>query len=446
MNQLQIIWQNSWFRLTLVWIFIQQVLVATGTFLMGDLAANFDINDPPIASIFILILSLTFSGSLFHYLQKRDLKKAERSILWGYLQKYSQVNYSRSSIWRNLKAREERHDVMIREGQDSITSTIYFSADTVATTLNIILNSISVILVTSPILGGSIFLSGVVGLWIVHRADKSIATAAANEMSAQNAVNAHLANSWDNIILGNRRIYNRWMFKLKELFDVSTGKAIDSVRANDATVAIAGFVTNLIVIFTVLILAYKAGNEIQKIIALLVMLPRSMQIVMHIQVIQSYWAHWKFLLQKIECTEKTCVPASRFSLSDYINYQDINITPSASEDELKMAKNGRFTIYGKNGAGKSSFLLSLKDSLGDDAIYIPAQHSLYLGVDRLSLSSGQQAISAIEEALNESVRFIILDEWDANLSQENKSSLDRVIDKLSNDKVVIEVRHHQRAL
>ncbi len=106
-------------------------------------------------------------------------------------------------------------------------------------------------------------------------------------------------------------------------------------------------------------------------------------------------------------------------------------------------KSGRFTINGPNGAGKSFFLLKLKDELSPLVIYLPAQHELMLSGSKPSRSSGEIALNALLDLEKEPFNILLLDEWDANLSAENRSVFDKYITKLSQDRIVVEIRHPQ---
>ncbi|MGE5086192.1 MAG: hypothetical protein ACM3MG_07795 [Bacillota bacterium] len=448
MKTLKEIFKSRSFQICLFVVLIQQVLVATGTYLMGDIAAQISTEGFNLVKGGVLFLCLVLSGSLFHYLMKYHLVAAQKDVLLQFFQKYISRNYSRPEIWRNPEEKTSRHDIMVREGQDSISQSVQFAADTVATGLNIIFNTVSVILITSPVMGVFILIAGLLGLLIVHLADKAIADRAQKEMVAQNDVNGFLALSWDNIVLGNKTPFQRWNSKFKELFGQSKSSSLDNVKVNDGIVGVAAFVTSFIVIATVFTLVYLNQKDLVKVVGLLVMLPRSMQIVMHIQVIQSYWAHWKYLLQRLDLTEKTFEPIKSENLDQFISTDKIQITGAEktwSMDQLDVVlaqSSGRFVITGENGAGKSTLLLKMKQQLSEDGLYIPAHHNLELSESVASKSSGEVALHAVRDALVDEARVILLDEWDANLSKDNHAKLDREINDLSISRLVIEIRHH----
>lgn len=61
-----------------------------------------------------------------------------------------------------------------------------------------------------------------------------------------------------------------------------------------------------------------------------------------------------------------------------IKINDTVYSSGEIENLLDKHKAGRFTITGKNGVGKSSLLLKLKNKFRFSAAYLPAQHQLML--------------------------------------------------------------------
>lgn len=105
---------------------------------------------------------------------------------------------------------------------------------------------------------------------------------------------------------------------------------------------------------------------------------------------------------------------------------------------------GRFTIRGENGSGKSTFLHELKDKIGDDSILIPTNLNNLLwskNLDLDKLSTGQKINRIINLVKDENFKYLLLDEWDANLDEMKKNEINNLLDLLSSDKVIVEVRH-----
>ncbi|MDB0544370.1 hypothetical protein LBW62_24330, partial [Ralstonia solanacearum] len=112
-------------------------------------------------------------------------------------------------------------------------------------------------------------------------------------------------------------------------------------------------------------------------------------------------------------------------------------------DYFSNIEDGRFRITGPNGSGKSSALLALKEQFGSRGFLMPTNRAslAWKGVNEMR-STGQQMISSLQEIVSlEEVQYILLDEWDANLDQDNTTGIDAVLDALASTKMIVEVRH-----
>ncbi len=439
------LFNNKWMKALLLVILLQQALVASGTYFLGILTAEFPAKGFQLSLAFLLLACIMLPGTLVHYGVAWCMTKARKATQKEYLKHYIQANFNHPTHWRNEKSREARHDMMCRSGQDAIQSAVHFFGDFTATGLNIILNTISIILVTDAIQGLVILMAGLLGLSIIHFNKTGIAECSKNEMLADNRLNGHLNRSWDNIILGNQLFFDRWNMKFVSLFSDSETASVKSVNRRDWSVSIAALITNGLVLGSVLYLIWSHQNNTAFALAMLVMLPRSLQTVMHIQIIQSYYANWKNLQEKLAVTNKSLSPPESIDLGRYIDYEDILAKGSQGvvniEECLANSSAGRFTITGQNGSGKSSLLLNLKNKYGLTAFYLPAQHQLFLHDTQVNLSSGELALETFKYLKELDSKILLLDEWDANLSMENRTILDAMIEEISQSRIVVEIRH-----
>lgn len=438
---------NKWTKLLILIISFQQLLVAGGTYFLGEITKEYPVIGLQLNTTFLLFICIFLPGTVVHYGLVWCTTRAYKKAQLEYLNTYIETNYNHPTHWRNEESKHRRHHMMCRGGQDAIHSAILFLEDALATGLNIILNTLSIILVTDLALGCIILFGGLSGLLVVHFSGVQIADRARDEMLEENHLNAHLNRSWDNIILGNQLFFNRWKDRFEQLFKNSEHASLRTVKTKEGMITLAGLLTNGIVLGGALSLAWIYRGIPGFVLAILVMVPRSLQIVMHIQIVQTYVAQWKNLKEKLavayECLEKP----HPLDLSSFINKDNVLVRIGQQwirceemEDVLKKYSCGRFTITGPNGAGKSSLLLELKKKFSE-ATYLPAQHQLVLAEDKLSLSTGETALSAFKDLQLEKSNILLLDEWDANLSHENRHELDKVIDKLSQERIVIEIRH-----
>ncbi|WP_059359584.1 ABC transporter ATP-binding protein/permease [Parachlamydia acanthamoebae] len=439
---------NKWIKATIFTILIQQLLVAGGTYFLGLMINEFPVKGFQLNIALIIFFCILLPGSLFHYLVVFSSTLAGKQAQLNYLTRYIKTNYNHPTHWRNEESKNQRHTIMCRGGQDTIQSALHFFIDSSATTFNIIFNTISIILVTDLLLGLLIIFAGSIGLIIIHFYDKKILKSSREEMLSNNRLNAHLSQSWDNIILGNQLFFNRWHESFDKYFLDSKRASVNTVKNKDWAVFMAALTTNGLVLGGAFFLAWFNKDKAGFVLAIMAMLPRCLQIVMHMQIIQTYVAQWKNLKEKLTITMESLQEPQPIDLSALIKNEEIKIQTKHQkfkiqdmEKVLKIQRTGRFTITGPNGAGKSSLLLSLKNKIGLPAIYLPAQHQLQLCNSHLSLSSGEIALSALTDLKDEQYSILMLDEWDANLSTKNRSAFEEVISQLSLNRVIVEIRH-----
>jgi len=458
MKLLRLIYKDPWLLLSLGTVILQQLIVALGTYLLGSLASDVSHSIISYSKMALLLLCFVLSGSIIHFFVSILTVKAQKSILRKYFLKYFQINYNQPHLWRNVYQKSLRHDVMCREGQDAITQSTHYYVDALATVLNIIFNTISVMLVIDYSVGLCLSLAGVMGILIIHLFDDRIKDGSAVEMNTQNKLNGFINKCWDNLVLGNRVFYERWQTRWLNLFNAAESAALKRARSNEFATSLAGMVTTGMVVGFIFYKITQYQNQLALVTSLLVMLPRCMQIVMHLQIIQSYWTQWKQLKQKLIQTEQTILPVNEDAkpLTDsFIKYEQIKLfTEEKTLETHQLMKwihthpTGRLTISGVNGSGKSSLLVKLKEALGEKSIYIPSSHQLEINeteheMER-SYSSGEtllKTFSILKTCPSSDV--YLLDEWDANLSKANRDLVNLFIQNTSQKKLIIEVRHHE---
>lgn len=133
------------------------------------------------------------------------------------------------------------------------------------------------------------------------------------------------------------------------------------------------------------------------------------------------------------------------SLINNIKIND-NVFTTISEKLNYIIKqtNGRFTIRGENGSGKSTFLHELKAKIADNSILIPTNLNNLIWSDDQDLdklSTGQKINNIIKIVKDTHEKYLLLDEWDANLDEIKKKEIDDMLNILSQNKVIVEIRH-----
>lgn len=102
---------------------------------------------------------------------------------------------------------------------------------------------------------------------------------------------------------------------------------------------------------------------------------------------------------------------------------------------------GLHTIRGQNGAGKSHLLLLAKEHFGDDAMLVPASHSLNFSFERGS--SGQNVQRMFEELERDQLLppVLLLDEWDAHVDDNVRQVLQDKLKTWSVEHAIVQIAH-----
>jgi hypothetical protein len=145
--------RNKWTNAVLVTVLLQQILVAAGTYYLGEITKEYATNGLQPYLIVVLFICIFLPGTLVHYGVVWFTTRASKLAQLKYLRHYIEINFNHPTHWRNEKFKQARHDIMCRGGQETIFSAMHFLVDASATSLNIILNTLSIILVTDISLG-----------------------------------------------------------------------------------------------------------------------------------------------------------------------------------------------------------------------------------------------------------------------------------------------------
>jgi hypothetical protein len=452
---------NPWFRAAAGAALIQQILVAGGTFLIGDITTRLPHEGLSWQRCALLLLCLSLSGSVVFFFMNLFSLRSQQAALALFFERYFKSTFNRPLFWRNSNERSKRHDMMCREAQDALQEGNAFFLDIWTTGWNILLNTVSVVLIIGAQSGAVILTAGLLSSLLVHFASEKLSKNAVDEMEDQNRLNSHLAISWDNLTLGNALSFQLWKSRFQGLFSQSNGSAEKSMTAREKILAAGNLFTSAALVISVFVQAWLHQNQTATVLGLFAMLPRTMQINMHVQIIHSYWAGWQRLRERLHLASECVSEFPDTRASHWMNAKAIRITGHSTDKVLTPAEllerathlpSGRLTVRGENGAGKSVLLSLLKEQLSEKAFYLPAHHSLSLPEVDASLSHGEKALAALRSLVpdgntqshrHSEIKVLLLDEWDANLSPENRDRLSERIEQIAKEVLVIEVRHNQ---
>jgi ABC-type bacteriocin/lantibiotic exporter with double-glycine peptidase domain len=282
-----------------------------------------------------------------------------------------------------------------------------------------------------------------------------------------------LLSGWDNIIVGNNYNFSIWwklFTKRWNAYNISSAKAVLWTQLSSTCATILSLVP---VAATFVWIFATTTNDIAKLAALIATLPRQIQIIQHFEVLSTYTMHWYGTYARLKALMATISTAilpvnNKAELLERIKENEITLTINKIQtvfppfdqflEILTNLKNGRITIQGKNGTGKTTLINLLKKELKDKAYYLPTNSRLvFESTAEGTFSTGERIKAYLEElakihlgagkksqgtfSVNE---ILLLDEWDANLDTKNREVISVMLDKFAAQCCVIEISHRQR--
>lgn len=259
--------------------------------------------------------------------------------------------------------------------------------------------------------------------------------------------------AWDNIFIGNRHNFGIWIQRFQQDLELSkkAHARYDLVRSmvSSGTVSVA-----LLVVAAGNLIFLKENQSSLPIVAgLLATLPRQLQIIQSIFSFFNLSLAWTGAYQQLKELEAVINPGSLVQTESFIRPKEIEFSQGAQSlswesasdlmNQIQLIESGRWTLRGRNGAGKSTLLTLMKEQLGEEAFLLPSHYAeLCFNSPNSQHSDGNRLLATFKEILDlRDVKYVLLDEWDANLDGENLQRMNLVIQALAEVKVVVESRH-----
>lgn len=442
-------------------LIFQQMIEASSTFWLVRLIQNITSAQPffHYLLLYLSALALPYVPWCLAFVIRISWKQeAQRSFINAF------VSSNRNNIgeWNNKALREEKLSILTSESPTAINALIDYVFDLFSYTLSVIFNIIALSIVVEPLfaIAYCISVSAVILIMnIKRRAQRQLTKKA---LTARIDLTQSLLAAWDNVLLGNDYNFSLWQERTTQRLNRCLQKNVDLERFDQIMaifvslmtsipsllvvvylvlknqhdpVRLSSFVVTLPVLFLILSytyqtlsLAFRWGMHKSKLVALFRAIQASKQ--------ASVYLERKVKWDKIKLIQSTATPDSKISLA---KPKDLS---GYSELIDHTAKSGRITLRGENGSGKSTLLMLVKDALKNRAFFLPTHNQLSFTSETNKYSTGESLKKRLVEILSKvDVDVLLLDEWDANLDQENQETLSNLIDEISEKKCVIEVRH-----
>ncbi|ODI90265.1 hypothetical protein BFR91_17540 [Acinetobacter pittii] len=346
----------------------------------------------------------------------------------------------------NTALKDKFESIISRNSFITISGYCTFAHDALSLLLNSIFSMLVIGFLLPPELVVGYVTSVVLSIIIIFVSHKKLDSTAVKSELKFIDYSSVLAKAWNNLTLKNRinfKVWNSNLEKESNEYYKSTMHLQILKQSINGLLAAAALLPTAYLIYQIL---FNGQENAVVIAAIIVNLTRifnilsSLNSLLHLLIeFPVMNAHLKVLFSLSDFKDKkiNMIPSGEIT----INGQPItNYNEAVSM--INSGSNGRFTLRGGNGSGKTTLLYYLKDIFGEEAILMPADHGqLMWGINGTNWSTGQLAITTINQLKHQQENILMLDEWDANLDSQNKLEINKLLDNISERKIVIEVRH-----
>ncbi len=398
------------------------------------------------AKIFLLLVALFAVGVSFgawsEYLKDRwSVGSIDACIVKGAI-----AVRGRADLYVERDEKERRSFVLAGNGVEIVEgATEYF-----AELFRVVINAVMLLATLAFLIDFSIVVSYFVSLacitLVVIWTYETLGRKAARVERRRICLGRICSQLWDGYVLGNPAWQKRW----RRLFDFARGqygrarmsKEVYAVLVQSVIFAIAHVPTFLVLVWLMLM------RDTPDILPIVVVIPRILQLLGGQSQIGAMFASWGQVKGQLSVLrESLVIPASR-DLLHRVRWTDITVEGNdlPAKDTLELiigggVRQGRYTVLGPNGCGKTSLLLEIKRRCAGRAHYVGPQSRSEYSLAADESSTGERASAVTEEALGGIDKILLLDEWDANLDGARRERLDASIEERSHDGVIVEVRH-----
>ncbi|CAM4323376.1 hypothetical protein [Bordetella muralis] len=434
--------------LTLVLVVVHQSLIASSAYFLTQTITGYQQGTEIGVYLVLYFLSMILPfipGALSFVMAERWTNAVHRRFTLA----MASAVYGKLNEYRSTENKAAFESAISRNSFDVISSYILLSHDFLSLALNSILSLavIGFILPSEIVLGYFVSLTLSVGM--VYVLSKAVQKLSVDTERRHADYGNTLGRAWDNAVVGNAYNYRLWLdeFKADGASYYSSALRLTACKqAGNVGIAFASLIPTAYLVYHLLVLEQI---EAAVVAAIIVNLTRIFHILNALSALIYEIVEWasasarlRYLFAFLTQASVVDIPQSP---SGNVSVNGELITDYlAVQETLRHRTCGRVTIRGENGSGKSTLLLSIKQAFPHKAHLLPAgNNQLCWRLGHGAMSTGQRARAIIDELLKQGsdIQYLLLDEWDANLDQDNRSCIDELLERLSHDKVVIEVRH-----
>jgi len=435
---------NKHLQVALLFLLIQQIIVASSTFFIARLAQS--LTEDTISILYMVLFAVSLVAVYVPaYFCVTNTERAKYDAHKLYNDNFHTVFLGKTYLLSSDDLQSTATTTLAQESNYTLETIIDSIFDISALVLNVSFN----VLVIAWFLDGTLLLGYAVGIifasMFVHFRRHTLKMAAKTDQQSRLNLTAKLFDSWDNVVIFNKHNFKIYNSIVQKSFATAKNNSVKSTSIQHINSSLGMIILMLPVFVVTAFIFNKNWHDAATMAVLIATLPRQIQLLQMCYALIGYHTSIGVIKTMLDGILEVLQPTA-VNLDNYIQADQIRVKQTGDIfDSTQLPKQGRVTLVGNNGVGKSCMLLKLKDHYQEQAYYLPAKHNLYFNykTDKAHRgSTGQQLIKQIQEIREEDRSTIImLDEWDAHLDKENTQIIDQYLDELAQTRLVIEVRH-----
>lgn len=475
-NSLKILWSKD-LLYCFIFMALQHLLSSSANYWIVDLGANIQGEVPKFYYIWniILFFTTTIISEIPRAASSVSLQRATNESTENYVQKFIASHKYRTLLNCEDKFVQRQRLWLTSRAQRAIQSSLgtVFNSSNMALSTILGIGSISLFADVQLAAGYSISFGLMVLVPRLFHKKLSGLTAKSGESRAE--FDAALESGISNILVGNKYNFELWFQQFKDKHIISsfylTKLGIWSHIAN--------FVSRASITLPVLInfiaLLHNKSGQLSAIGSLIATLPAQNRLLIemssvstNISMMGKMLVEMNMLQQSIDEPNKM-VQNSTYNPGGRINWDNLSFKSGANVNNpwkfsnIRKAlnyftnqKKGKISLFAGIGQGKTTFFSFLKQTQGDKAIFVPVNTPLTFKCSQddhkttctepviNKKSTGLRKVEQLRElilSLDNERKIIILDEWDANIDDENARKIDLMFDELAKKHLIIEGRN-----
>ena len=435
---------NKHLRIALLFLLIQQIIVASSTYFIARLAQS--LTEDTISILYMVLFAVSLVAVyLPAYFCVTNTERAKYDAHKLYNDSFHTVFLGKTYLLSSDDLQSTATTTLAQESNYTLETVIDSIFDISALVLNVLFN----VLVIAWFLDGTLLLGYAVGIisasMFVHFRRHTLKMAAKKDQQSRLSLTTKLFDSWDNVVIFNKHNYTLYNNVVQKSFAIAKNNSVKSTSIQHINSSLGMIILMLPVFVVTAFIFNKNWHDAATMAVLIATLPRQIQLLQMCYALIGYHTSIGVIKTMLDGILEVLQPTA-VNLDNYIQADQIRVQQTGDIFDLtQLPKQGRVTLVGNNGVGKSCMLLKLKEHYQEQAYYLPAKHNLYFNykMDKAHKgSTGQQLIKQIQEIREDDQSTIVmLDEWDAHLDRENTQIIDQYLDHLAQTRLVVDVRH-----